>query len=366
MKTVTQILAGLEARAPLATAEGWDNVGLLVGTGRSKTAGAVVSIDLTEKAIRTARAKGYRLIVNHHPCIFPKSRGITKVQGLVHEAASQGVEVISLHTNFDRCALEVVDAVSRGLGLSPGGRLHEATGDLLKLVVFVPETHSEQVRTAICGAGAGQIGAYDSCTFGSTGEGTFRGGEGTSPFLGRAGRLERAREVRLETILPTGFKSRVLKALFEAHPYEEVAYDLYALEQKASGSGLVSGLGYGFWGDFKKPRSFSEVARGVKSLFQLEGYWVSQPVPSRVRRMAFVAGKGASFIQAAAEAGCDLFVTGEAGYHDVLRGARTGMTVMEIGHRESERFFLSTVSGWLKADGLKTVSLNDPTQRVFS
>src|SRR5262249_48094856 len=154
------------------------------------------------------------LIVTHHPCIFPKSRGLSKVSrgsnpsaDLVYQAIRGGLSVIVSHTNFDRCALEVVKAVSEGLGVTPRGRLLDhPEGALLKLVVYVPEIHAESVREAVCAAGAGQIGQYDSCSFGAPGEGTFRGGEETQPFLGKPGKLERAREVRLETVLPRGIE----------------------------------------------------------------------------------------------------------------------------------------------------------------
>lgn len=366
-KTVGEVLGALELRAPSGTAEAWDNVGLLVGDPDWKTSGAVISIDLTRGSIQAAKRKGYRLIVNHHPCIFPKSRGLARLTppSLAFEAARAGIAVISSHTNFDQCALEVVDGISQGLKLTPRGRLLDHDSDaLMKLVVFVPSSHLEAVRSALSLAGAGHIGNYDSCTFGSQGEGTFRGREGAQPFIGRPGRLETAVETRLETVFPRGLAKPVLKAMREAHPYEEVAYDLYPVEQRPSELGLVRGLGYGFWGEFPRAKSFSEVIRGVKSLFDVDGFWVTDPRPSRVKRVAFVAGKGASFLKHASSIGCDLFITGEAGYHVALEGARNGTAVMELGHRESERFFLSTMRKWLSSEGLRSVELNQATQRI--
>src|SRR5690606_30753813 len=130
---------------------------------------------------------------------------------LIFEAIREGICVVAIHTNFDQCALEVSQAISKGLGIEPRGRLHDSSSDsLTKLVVFVPKTHLEAVREAICEAGAGHIGNYDFCTFGTTGTGTFRGGEGTDPFIGKAGKLEQADEIRLETILPRGLERTVL------------------------------------------------------------------------------------------------------------------------------------------------------------
>jgi dinuclear metal center YbgI/SA1388 family protein len=370
---VVDILSELEKRAPAGTAEDWDNVGLLSGDPEWKTAGAVVSIDLTEAALAAAKKSGAKLIVTHHPCIFPKGRGLSKLvpgaagslSRLLLEAYSDGIAVASSHTNFDRCALEVVEAVSKGLGAEPKGRLIEkGPGSLKKLVVFVPKTHVDAVRDAVTRAGAGQIGHYDSCSFGADGEGTFRGEAGTQPFLGKPGTLERAAETRLETIFPTGMERPVTKALLAAHPYEEVAFDIYPLEQSPSGQGLVRGLGYGFWGDFHEPKPFSDLCKSVRSLFNIDGFWITENPPSRVKRIGFVAGKGASFVGAARSVGCDLLITGEAGYHTALDGWRNGLTVMELGHRESEKFFITTMASWLSQLGLHTVESNFSTQKM--
>jgi dinuclear metal center YbgI/SA1388 family protein len=369
MKPIAEIIQSLEVRAPSTTSESWDNTGLLLGDPEWKTPGAVVSVDLTAPSIETALKKKYRLIVNHHPCIFPRQKGLSRITppSLVYEALSNGIAVASYHTNFDQCALEVVQTIAHALGCEPRGRLIDKPEDsLLKLVVFVPENHLNDVRSAICEAGAGKIGNYDYCAFGTQGEGTFRGNDSTRPAIGKPGKLERVREVRLETIIPRGLKGQVLRSLFDSHPYEEVAYDLYSVEQGPTGHGLVRGMGYGFWGEFKSPKPFSALAKDVRSLFNLDGFFLTDPPPSRVKRIAFAAGKGSSFIGAARSAGCDLFITGEAGYHDALDGSRKGMAVMELGHRESERFFLTTMEGWLVEAGIRATALNIPTQKIIT
>lgn len=370
--TTREVLCAIEERTPLQCSEEWDNVGLLAGRAGRKVSSAIVSIDLTDAAIDLAIKKKANLIVNHHPCIFPKSKGLARVSdshtpsaALVHKAIENGISVAAYHTNFDQCALEVVRTVSHGLGVTPKGRLlDKSRGAISKLVVYVPKSHADPVRAAVCAAGAGQIGGYDRCSFASEGIGTFRGGDQTRPFLGKPGKLERAKEVRFETVFPTGLERNVVQALLSAHPYEEVAYDIYPLKQAPAPLGLVRGLGYGFWGEFKSPRSFSEVTKCVKDLFLLDGFWLTNPPPRRVRRLAFVAGKGSSFLDAALTAGCDLFITGEAGYHDALYGARQGMAVMELGHRESERFFLTTMEGWLAELGIRSALVRDATQSI--
>jgi dinuclear metal center YbgI/SA1388 family protein len=367
--TVGGFLAALEERAPAGTAEDWDNVGLLAGDPAWPAHRAVISIDLTEEAIAEARRRGARLIVNHHPCIFPRARGLARVTppSLVFEALRHGIAVVAAHTNFDRCALEVVRSVSHGLRVRPMGRLvEEARGQLAKLTVFVPEAHAEAVRAAVTGAGAGHVGHYDSCAFLGHGTGTFRGGEGTRPFLGSAGSLEKAREMRLETVFPRGMERPIIDAMLKAHPYEEVAYDIHPLEQAVTGRGLARGLGYGFWGELERPVPFARLSRSIQKLFKASGFLLSEPAPKAVRRLGFVAGKGAAFVAAAAGHDCDLFITGEVGYHQSFGGSRRGMAVMEVGHRESERFFLTTMEGWLTDFGCRPRDLrvlNDPRQR---
>lgn len=383
VQTVGDIIEKLNFHAPLAASESWDNVGLLVGDPDWKTSGAVVAIDLSAEAIELAKKRGYRLIINHHPCIFPKSKGISRVlahsgkTGLVFEAIRSGIAVACYHTNFDRCALEVVHSISSEMGLNPLGRLHEKSKpSLTKLSVFVPLTHQQKVRDALTAAGAGQVGNYDSCTFSQEGEGTFRGALGTRPFLGKPGFLEKVREVRIETIFPTGMDERVLRALRASHPYEEIAYDLYPLEQRPQARGLVKGLGYGFWGDFKQSKSFSELIKSVRSVFGTNGFLLTHPglkqgkaakFRGRVQRVAFAAGNGGSFVEAAASQGCDLMITGEADYHQVLAvstyGGKHPMGVLLLGHRESEKYFVDTLKSWLSDAGVKSIGLHLETQR---
>lgn len=368
--SLASILYEIEKRTPPATAEKWDNVGLLVGDTRGSVTGAVISIDLTEESLEVAKRLGYSLIVNHHPCIFPKQKGIARVTSsgttkLIYEAARVGIAVIATHTNFDQCALEVPRAVSSALGFKPVGRLFEGDEAVFtKLVVFVPKTHLERVRTAICEAGAGKIGRYDTCAFSVEGEGTFRGGEGTKPFLGERGKLEQVREMRLETVFPRGLKRQVLQALRSSHPYEEIAYDLYRVEQEPGKVGLVSGLGYGVYGDLPKPVSFAEISKRVRKTFKAGGFLMTEPVPKLIRRIGFVAGKGASFVASAKASGCDLFITGEAGYHVAREAAAMGIGVLEVGHRESEIFFLKTMAGWCKQWGISSKVLNTPVQGI--
>jgi dinuclear metal center YbgI/SA1388 family protein len=374
---LSEVLHRLDQLAPLTTAEYWDNVGLLLGDPQSDVKNAIVAIDLSEEALKLAEKKKANLIVCHHPCIFNPSgkRGLNRVvkkeanrERLLFEVIKRGINVAAYHTNFDRSALEVGWEISKKLGLTPIGRLWDSTPDpLLKLVVFVPSEYHDRVREAVCNVGAGHIGNYSDCTFATPGEGTFKALKGAKPFLGQLGELERAQEVRLETILPSHLRSQVLQALFKSHPYEEVAYDLYPLAQDPAQKGMVNGLGYGVIGEFKeRALSFPEVARRVKNLFKVKGFLETKgSQKSKVRRVGFVAGKGSSLLMSAIRQKCDLFITGEVGYHAALESREQGLTVWEMGHTQSELFYLKIMSNWLKKLGIRVTPLETRFQALF-
>jgi len=370
---VSELLEKFEQKAPQGTAAEWDPVGLLVGDAKKEITSAVVSVDLSRRALDLAVAQGANVIINHHPCIFPKAHGLSRVTAdrsedtttLVYEAIQKGIQIIACHTNFDQCALEVVEKITASLGAKPMGRLIDSHDSaLLKLSVFVPETHLEKVRTAICEAGAGHIGNYDFCTFAVAGEGTFRGLDGAKPFVGKVGELEKASEKRLETVFPAGLKNRVLKAMRQSHPYEEVAYDLYEVLQKPQSKGLSVGLGYGFFADFEKKLPFQDVATKIKKTFGVDAFMITPSEPGTIKRVGYVPGKGSSFINTALSNGCDLFITGEVGYHGAMGMAKKGMAVAELGHRHSECYFPIVIQEWLQSWGVKSTCEDEPTQRI--
>ena len=367
--TLGELSQALDLLAPVESAEKWDQVGLLVGDPKSWVTRAVVSIDLNTSAIELAKKTGANVIITHHPCFFPKSAGITKIiaPSLVYSAIREGIGIVASHTNFDQCALEVVQQVSKSLGVKPLGRLLENEFHaLLSLVVYVPIKNLDEVRNALCSAGAGIIGEYDSCSFYSEGKGTFRGNSESKPAVGKAGRLETGDEIRLEMNVPNSLRKSVVAALLESHPYEDVAYHFTVIHSNAHSQGVIRGLGYGFWGDFPSPKRFSEIAKNVKSVFGINGFWITDPEPKRVSRIGFVAGKGASFIDQAISIGCDLLITGECGYHNAMRGLNQGMGVMEIGHQESEKFFIATMKDWLNRLHIEAAECITPIQKIWA
>jgi dinuclear metal center YbgI/SA1388 family protein len=373
---VSTLIENLEARIPKACSEDWDSVGLLCGDAKQVLSGVVVGVDLTENLFSLALEKKANLIIIHHPPLFPKGRGISKLilgrdndlNTLLLKAFQKNICVYVAHTNFDRCAIDGMVALAQDLGGEAFARVWETPDEgktlLKKLVTYIPVDHFEKVRDALYLIGVGHIGNYDCCGFATPGTGNFRALQGASPFFGKVGEMEEAEEIRFETIFPDGMQEIVLATLRDAHPYEEVAYDIYAVEQLPVLKGLVWGLGYGFVANLTKPISYELFARKVKSVFQIKNFVTNQFTPKMVKRIAFTPGKGSSFVKAVRASGADVFLTGEVGYHASVEAARGELNVIELGHRESELYFLKTFHLWLKEWQIPHHALDERTQRI--
>jgi dinuclear metal center YbgI/SA1388 family protein len=347
MPNLSEIVDVIETRLPRSASESWDAVGLVCGDLKTSIKNAIIGVDLTESLFAEAVRAGANLIVIHHPPLFPKGRGITKLvikegndlPSLLLKCFQKKIAVYVAHTNFDRCALDGMLRLAHDLGGEAVARVWETPDDrqtfLKKLVTYVPVTHFEKVRDALYGAGCGHIGNYDSCGFAQKGEGNFRPLQGASPFVGKVGNLETVEEVRLETLVVAGMEAVALETLKHAHPYEEVAYDLYPVEQLPAMKGVVWGLGYGFVAELVKPISYELFAKRVKKVFQVERFLTNQHTPKLVKKIAFTPGKGSSFVKSVKDHGVDVYVTGEVGYHASIDAAKARVNVIELGHRES-------------------------------
>lgn len=355
---VSDLTGALGRRAPYDYAEEWDNVGLLAGNSSDAVTGVVTAINLGPEALEAAKKSGANVVVCHHPPIFkPVSRITAASSPYLYESVRRGLSVVALHTNFDLASEALSRELSGRLGLQFKGFLAPRGGGetprslrLGKLITYVPSTALDRVRLAVCAAGAGTIGNYTECSFSWAGEGTFCGGEGSSPAVGKAGRLEKVEERRLEIVFPWKILDEVVAAARRAHPYEEMAYDVLRLEQPSA-----AGIGYGFLSspDQSTKLVFKKLLESVKDAFKLRTVNVSGPGLSdpgmRVKSVAFSPGSGSSFIGAASAKGADVYVCGEAGYHQMLDARSKGLTLVTLGHSYSERFFVETVSEWCES-----------------
>ncbi len=331
---LSRILEALEKIAPTRFAEAWDNVGLLAGDPQQEIGRALLTIDYTEGVAREAKLTKCDLIIAYHPPLFHAIKRIT-AGSLIFDAVRRGVAIYSPHTALDVADGGTNDMLADAIGMENRQplRIIQPKATQYKLVTFVPEKDVEDVGRALFAAGAGRIGQYSSCSFRSPGTGTFFGEEGTNPAVGQSGKLERADEIRLETVVPISKIDAVIRALRESHPYEEPAFDLnqLAAPPEAIGQGRIGTISSG---------SRAEVIDRVKRELNLSRVLVAGPTDGKVERAAVCAGACHEFLADAIAQKADLFLTGELHHHDALEAARNGMTIVCTLHSNSERAVL--------------------------
>lgn len=324
----------LEEEAALNLQESYDNSGWQVGVSTDECKGVLLTLDCTEKVVDEALENGANLIIAHHPLIFGGLKRICDenyVQRITRKLIKNNISLYAAHTNYDSVAWGVNKKIADKLGLQNTRVLSEKKSLLLKLVSFVPKTHAEKVREALSAAGAGAIGNYDSCTFSSEGEGSFRALEGSKPFVGNKDELHLEKEIRIETILPAFKKNKVLKALFDSHPYEEVAYDLYELKNTSGfyGSGMI--------GELENEMRTGDFLSSLKDLFKIGAIRHTNFTTKTVKKVAFCGGSGSFLLEDAKAQEADVFISGDFKYHQFF-DADNKIVILDIGHYESEQF----------------------------
>jgi dinuclear metal center YbgI/SA1388 family protein len=336
--TVRDVWKALDAEFPFAHRADWDNVGILLGDPAAPARRVVIALDATPAVVAACRRHGADLLVTHHPVIHSPLKSIRVDQAAsapVYELIRMGVAVISAHTNADVAPGGVSHALARRIGLRgirpliPG-----EPSDACKVAVFVPPDRADAVLAALSKAGGGRIGAYTRCSFRVAGTGTFLPAEGAKPFLGRPGNEERVEEIRLESVVAGSLLQEVLRAVRDAHPYEEPAIDVYPLKGGALGGGV------GAVGDREREAPLDAVLEEVYRALRTSWIKLAGPRKRRVRRIAVVGGSGSEFAGAARAAGADLFLTADIKYHQALEAAVGDMAVADIGHGSGEKWIL--------------------------
>jgi dinuclear metal center YbgI/SA1388 family protein len=342
--TVRDIISYLESVAPLTLQESYDNSGLQAGDPQQEVSVALVCLDVTEGVIDEAIGLEAGLVIAHHPLIFTPLKNLTgkdAVQRTVIKAIRHNIAVYAAHTNLDVIWTGVNRAICDKLGLVSLQVLQPVAGHLRKLVFFVPSDHAPAVRQAVFEAGAGHIGEYDMCSFNLAGEGTFRGSETTNPYVGEKGTLHYEKETRVETIYPIHAEQKILEALLRAHPYEEVAYDIYPLENRDLRTGP------GMTGELPVPVSGTAFLDLLKKVFDVPVIRHTRLPGKPVRRVAVCGGSGASLIRQAIASKSDIYVTSDIRYHQFF-DAGDSIIIADIGHYESEQFTTGVIYDLLK------------------
>jgi dinuclear metal center YbgI/SA1388 family protein len=334
MPKIKDIVEYLEAWAPPTFQEPYDNAGLITGDMSEEVTGVVIALDCIEAVVEDAIRKNCNLVVAHHPIIF---KGIKKLTGknyiekTIIKAVRHDIAIFAIHTNLDHISTGVNNEIARRVGLQKCKILRPKKDTLAKLTTFVPNNDTDKVLAALHKAGAGMIGNYHSCSFRVSGTGTFLPMEEANPSIGSKGQLEEVHENRIEVIFRGHIKSKILKALFEAHPYEEVAYYLHDLQNtdNETGAGMI--------GHLPEALGIHDFFDRLKSVMNLKVIRHSKPTGNQVSKIAVGGGAGSFLLQDAIKQGADVFVSADFKYHEFF-DANDQIVIADIGHYESEQF----------------------------
>ncbi|WP_449537003.1 Nif3-like dinuclear metal center hexameric protein [Ferdinandcohnia sp. Marseille-Q9671] len=325
-----EVIQLFEQFSPKHLAVEGDKIGLQIGTLNKPIKTVMIALDVLENVVNEAISKDVDLIIAHHPPIFRPLKALqtdTPSGRIIEKCIRHNIAIYAAHTNLDVAVGGVNDLLADALELTNIDVLSPTYEEKLKkLAVYVPKQSADVVRTALGEAGAGFIGNYSHCTFNTPGTGTFLPQEGTNPYIGQQGRLEEVEEVKIETVFPSSLQKRVVSAMMKAHPYEEVAYDIYPLENE----GNVLGLGR--VGYLENEMTLEEFALHVKNKLEVEGLRVVGSLTDKVKKVAVLGGDGNKYISQAKRAGADVYVTGDMYYHVAHDAMMMGLNIVDPGH----------------------------------
>jgi dinuclear metal center YbgI/SA1388 family protein len=337
------ICSFLDSAVPLSFQEAYDNSGLQVGSADMEIKAALITLDVTEEVLDEAIQKGCNLIISHHPLIFNGIKSITGrtvTERIIRTALKNDVAIYSAHTNLDALDSGVSRKMAEKLDLKNISVLVPLKNRLLKLVTFIPDSHLQKVSEALFNAGAGKIGNYDKCSFNIEGKGSFRGNEESNPFAGKKGVIHYENETRFETVMFSHLKNDVVRALLATHPYEEVAYDIYTLENDNIQVGL------GCTGELEEAVDGKHFLEKLSAIFSSEGIKFSKMSSGNIKKVALCGGSGSGFLKEAIASGADAFVTADIKYHTFF-DAEGKLLLVDIGHYESEKFATEVLNDFI-------------------
>jgi dinuclear metal center YbgI/SA1388 family protein len=342
--TIKDIISVLENLASPSLQESYDNVGLITGNPLWKATGIICTLDVTEKVIEEAVAQKCNVVVAHHPIIFSGLKKITGknyVEKTIIAAIKNDIAIYAIHTNLDNILTGVNAKMADALGLNNRKILAPKPKQLKKLYTYVPIKYTATLQEALFAVGAGKVGAYEECSFTVTGTGSFKPTTGTKPFAGKFNERHEEAENKIEFIFPNWLESKVIAALKSHHPYEEVAYEIIALENQHQeiGSGLVGEL----------PKMLTEKAflQQLKTVFKLKVIKHTPLLGKKVKTVALCGGAGSFLISNALGAKADFYVSSDFKYHEFF-DANNQLVIADIGHWESEQYTIALIFDHLR------------------
>lgn len=332
--TIHEITKIVEEMAPLTYAEDFDNVGLLVGNPDEKVSGVLVALDTLESVVDEAIANNCNLIISFHPIIFTglkKLTGKNYVERAVIKAIQNKIAIYATHTALDNSKVGVNAKICEILGLNNPKILIPKTATIQKLTTYIPIKDAENLRLALFDAGAGSIGNYENCSFNIEGYGTYKANENAKPTLGKIGMTHQEKETCISVIFEKHKETVILQALFNNHPYEEIAYEIITLNNKNQQIGL------GMIGEFQNAITEGDFLQLLKQKMKANGIRHSKLLHKNIKKVAVLGGSGSFAIEKAMAAGADAFITSDLKYHEFYR-AENNILLIDIGHFESEQF----------------------------
>ena len=331
---VSDIIQILENIAPKGYQESYDNSGLNIGNPEMGVKGILCTLDVTMEVLDEAQEKEANLIISHHPLIFKGLKSLTgknDIEKIAIKAIQKNIAIYAGHTNFDNVPGGVNTRICQKLGLINCKILSPIKEQLLKLVTFAPVNQAEQILNALFKAGAGNIGNYDNCSYSANGTGSYRGLGNSKQYVGNKGEVHYEKETRIEVILPGFIKNKVLNSLLKAHPYEEVAYDIYHLknDNPHAGAGMI--------GELEQAIPISLLLKTLETTFEAEGIRYTGDLNKSIKKIAVCGGSGSFLINDAKAKRVDAFITGDIKYHQFF-DAGNSLSLIDIGHYESEQY----------------------------
>ncbi|MGE9516183.1 MAG: Nif3-like dinuclear metal center hexameric protein [Solitalea-like symbiont of Acarus siro] len=340
-----KIIEIIENSVPVQLAESYDNCGLVVGDINGKISKVLIALECTEEVIQEAISEQAELIITHHPLIFTPIKSLAETNStnrMLVKLIEHNIAQYSIHTNLDNMLSGVNKVNADKIGLVKRDILLPKKNTVRKLVTFVPPGCLDNVKSALFRAGAGRFNNYEQCSFVSTGTGSFRPLESAKTFLGKPGELSSLNEDKLEVVYPYYIEPKIIKALLEAHPYEEVAFDIIKLnsENPSLGSGIV--------GELSQEMDTKEFMDYLKQKFKCKCVKHTQLVKNTIKKIAFCGGSGSFLIDEAIRAKADVFITSDIKYHDFFK-ADSKIILIDIGHYESEQYVPELINNILSA-----------------
>ena len=337
---IAEIISFLETIADPSLQESYDNTGLITGESNWECSGIIVSLDAIEEVVKEAIERKCNLIVAHHPIIFgglKKINGKNYVEKTVIAAIKNDIAIYAIHTNLDNVIDGVSAKMAKMLSLQNVSILSQKENTLKKLFTFVPIDKAGDVRNAIFNAGGGHIGNYSECSFNVEGTGTFKAGEKTDPYVGKKGEQHQEKEIKIEVIFPSFMQQKIVTAMKQAHPYEEVAYDIIELFNKHQN------IGSGVIGELPVVLSENDFLQTLKETFKVPVVRHTALLNKPVKKIAVCGGAGSFLITKALAASADAYITADIKYHEFF-DTNGRMLIADIGHYESEQFTIDLLA----------------------